>query len=1070
METNKIFLALSSELEVDRKEFEIFINRKNKEWVKKGVFLELVVWDDFLDALSQTRLQDEYNKEIRQCDIFVMLFFTKVGKYTEEEFETAVGQFKATTKPRIFTYFKDAEITTGSANKNDMKSLWAFQEKLEELRHFQTVYKNIDDLKFKFNRQLDKLAGEGFFKKEHVKEGVKENMKTPVPDQVSPDLVVPLRNAYLNRIFETSRQLSLSGVDPKVASSEAEARLSLDAVYTALLTLTPEAHEEIQRGKSPKKEIKRQSALEQLNRHPRLVLLGDPGSGKSTFVNFVTLCLSGELLGHKDLNLSLLTTPLPVEGEEEAKPQTWDHGALLPVRIILRDFATQGLPAINEKASAAHLWKFIESDLCSATLGKYTIPMQNELLEKGGIVLLDGLDEIPDAERRRIQIKQVVEDFARAYPRCRIMVASRTYAYQREDWRLTGFSEAILSPFNPGQIGSFVDRWYAYISKARGMKTEDARGRAERLKDAIFKSDRLPSLAERPLLLTLMASLHAWRGGSLPEKREELYADTVNLLLDWWESQRIERDNEGKTKNIQPSLAEWLKVDRDKVRALLNELAFKAHQSQPEAIGTADISRGDLVNGLMDLSQNPDVNPAKLVDYLSNRAGILIPRGNKVFTFAHRTFQEYLAACYLTDDDFPGKIAQLARKEPNRWREVTLLAGAKAARGSAFAIWALVDELYNGEPETIKDSMEDVWGAHLAAQAIVETADLTKMSEANRKKVTKIKRSLEHIITLKEFPPRERAFAGVNLARLGDERKDVVTTREMQFCLVPGGSFWMGEDAEGHENDVLAYDFWISRYPVTQAQFLGFVEDGGYKNEKYWKEARDAGVWKDGKIKEYFGESFREESYRFGAPFTLLNHPVVGVTWYEALAFTRWLTGIWRKVDVLPEGWEVRLPSEAEWEKAARGGLEIPAQPHMVSTGDTKGNTRLSMKKNEASQRGYPWGNDPDPNRANYNETGIGATSAVGCFPSGASPYGCEEMSGNVWEWTRSIYREYPYDPKDGRENLEASSAKIRVVRGGSFTDNHGYVRCSCRGRNLPVSGYFNIGFRVMLSPFISEL
>ncbi|OOP57445.1 MAG: hypothetical protein AYP45_03345 [Candidatus Brocadia carolinensis] len=103
------------------------------------------------------------------------------------------------------------------------------------------------------------------------------------------------------------------------------------------------------------------------------------------------------------------------------------------------------------------------------------------------------------------------------------------------------------------------------------------------------------------------------------------------------------------------------------------------------------------------------------------------------------------------------------------------------------------------------------------------------------------------------------------------------------------------------------------------------------------------------------------------------------------------------------------------------------------------------MKKNETSQRLYPWGNDPDPNRANYNETGIGATSAVGCFPSEASPYGCEEMSGNVWEWTRSIYREYPYDPKDGRENLEASSAKIRVVRGGSFYFSHWGVRCSYR-------------------------
>ena len=158
----KLFLASSSELKEDREQFEIFINRKNKEWIDKGVFLDLIIWEDFIDAVAPIRLQDEYDKAIRECDIFVMLFFTKVGKYTEEEYETAFGQFKATNKPFIFTYFKDAEISTGSANKKDMQSLWAFQQKLAELGHFYTVYKNIDELKFKFNQQLDKLADSGF--------------------------------------------------------------------------------------------------------------------------------------------------------------------------------------------------------------------------------------------------------------------------------------------------------------------------------------------------------------------------------------------------------------------------------------------------------------------------------------------------------------------------------------------------------------------------------------------------------------------------------------------------------------------------------------------------------------------------------------------------------------------------------------------------------------------------------------------------------------------------------------------------------------------------------------------
>jgi len=162
MLTKKIFLASSSELEEDRREFEIFINRKNKEWVDKSVFLQLIVWEDFLDAVSKTRLQDEYNKEILKCDLFVMLFCTKVGQYTEEEFETAFGQFKSTNKPFIFTYFKDKEISSGSLNQTDLMSLWAFQEKLRKLGHFYTSYKNIDALKFHFNQQLDKLVTNGF--------------------------------------------------------------------------------------------------------------------------------------------------------------------------------------------------------------------------------------------------------------------------------------------------------------------------------------------------------------------------------------------------------------------------------------------------------------------------------------------------------------------------------------------------------------------------------------------------------------------------------------------------------------------------------------------------------------------------------------------------------------------------------------------------------------------------------------------------------------------------------------------------------------------------------------------
>jgi predicted NACHT family NTPase len=161
----------------------------------------------------------------------------------------------------------------------------------------------------------------------------------------------------------------------------------------------------------------------------------------------------------------------------------------------------------------------------------------------------------------------------------------------------------------------------------------------------------------------------------------------------------------------------------------------------------------------MNLSQNPDVKPARLIEYLRDRAGLLISRGVGVYTFPHRTFQEYLAACYLTDHDYPDAVAQLARQEPNRWREVVLLAGAKAARGAAdFALWALVDTL-SPEIEIGSEKMS-YWGAQIAGQAIVEIANLEKISVSNTGKIHRLRIRLLDIMEGNRLPAVERAQEG----------------------------------------------------------------------------------------------------------------------------------------------------------------------------------------------------------------------------------------------------------------------------------------------------------------------
>lgn len=188
IKTIKLFLASSSELKEDREQFALFISSKNKYWVNnKGIFLELSHWEDFLEAFSRTRLQDEYNKAVEECDIFVMLFFTKVGKYTKEEFERAFGQFKATNKPCIFTYFKDTAVSSSSIKAKDQQSVEAFKKKLRDLGHFQSIYKDINELKYKFSEQLDKLAALNFTKCAQDKTEPEQNAAISISPRLSDD-------------------------------------------------------------------------------------------------------------------------------------------------------------------------------------------------------------------------------------------------------------------------------------------------------------------------------------------------------------------------------------------------------------------------------------------------------------------------------------------------------------------------------------------------------------------------------------------------------------------------------------------------------------------------------------------------------------------------------------------------------------------------------------------------------------------------------------------------------------------------------------------------------------------
>lgn len=203
---------------------------------------------------------------------------------------------------------------------------------------------------------------------------------------------------------------------------------------------------------------------------------------------------------------------------------------------------------------------------------------------------------------------------------------------------------------------------------------------------------------------------------------------------------------------------------------------------------------------------------------------------------------------------------------------------------------------------------------------------------------------------------------------------------------------------EAPQHQLVLPPFAIARVPVTNALYALFVAATGARPPVHWRGSEP--------------------------PAELWEHPVVDVSWGEARAFCAWLSAT--------TGARYRLPSEAEWEHAARGG----------------------------DGRRFPWGDAWDDTRANTRECGLGSTTAVGSYPGGASPYGCLDMAGNVWEWTESLDARYPYDRADGRE--EPAAQGRRILRGGCYANPHGFARCACRFRLAPAVRNEFLGFRLV--------
>ena len=924
-----------------------------------------------------------------------------------------------------------------------------------------------------------------------------------------PPDTAPLREAYLRQVVARTERLPLRGLDVAAGDPANLQRPRLDQVYIGLDTTARVGGEELKAAMAGEaipwsfERDKRRPRVERLIPiefagrggeaeqvlpalvavacSPFTVLLGDPGSGKSTFVNHLAFCLAQHQLAPDDGWLG------------RVKGWPTEAGELLPLVITLRDFAVWGKEQKMTDGSAGAIGAFVDGWLADRDLPDFAQPLRDLLTDGKAIIFFDGLDEVL-SEERRVFVRDAVADYACTYGQARIVITCRTLSYQEPAQQLPEetFATFELAPFSEPKIEQFIEAWYAELAHLGAVRAEDAPRLTQDLKDAVRRSD-IRRMAPNPLLLTVMALLHAHRG-HLPGARALVYEECTALLLWRWDEGKAELPG------LRRLLGEAELQDVDLERVLW-ALAFDAQaeggwDDDGEGDGaTADIAEADLLRALRELHPKRSWDwAAAVVDHIQGRAGLLIEREPEVYTFPHRTFQEYLAACHLSvQEDFVQHAAGLV-EEAASWREVMLLAVGREVyvRKSPLQPLALVEELCPQEcPED-----DGVWLRTWRAGEVLEEAGFRRVEQQGkwgRGLLRRVQGRLARLVEDGHLTPRERLEAGDLLGRMDDPRPGVTTRSvgglevpDILWVHIPAGPFLMGSSADDTEayddekprHEVVLPDYYIARYPVTNAQFRPFVEGDGYENADYWTEQgwawrrgaeADLSVWddySDEDVKKNYREWLagrpaerRDRPFYWGhARWGVPNRPVVGLTWFEAVAYTRWLKRrmadagaglrLWRagevkEIAIRPQMLEVALPSEAEWEKAARG---------------MQGQT-------------YPWGGEWQADRANTQEAGLEQTSPVGMIPAGHSPYEVSDMSGNVWEWTRSRWGErsvveadyaYPYEPDDGRERLE--EMKIPILRGGSWFLNQRNARCACRNGYGPDNFNNDDGFRVVVS------
>jgi formylglycine-generating enzyme required for sulfatase activity len=751
----------------------------------------------------------------------------------------------------------------------------------------------------------------------------------------------------------------------------------------------------------------RQNLLHTLRTHRRTLVLGEPGMGKSVVL--------------ERLAWELATSDPPIV-PVIIKLMDYDGKPLLEwVRLALNE---TGEFRLNDDEKAKHF-----------------------LLESGHkfYFLFDGLNEVPLDHRNKIasELVRLSMDFSSHS----LVMTSRV---QDETWRrlrggnLKLDSTAVIQPIQPEDSLQYLKSHLGEMATIQLWSGLDP---------------RMQGLAAIPLLLWLIKE--AWLEATqdnpqtmvrIPENRGELYQNFVTRML--------RRDDErGLAKNI-PENERLLALERLAWTMNEKQQVSISYDHALTIIGSRDVLEAILINGLLIGDKQLRFAPHQTTQEYFAASGlhrrafaiddkkmswneVIDPRtGDSVLRNARDSWwwETFIQLAGITDD--PNSLA-IALAEANPWVAWWCVQEGKRVDDATRAAIARRTEALVDSPDAkdrqnvaqvliqLKTQRKKEFLTRLCIDNDTETSfiALSGLLEMDEDGAQVINELIPNVLST--LPIRHRAEWMQRIAVV-DRRQGVGLINDIpdiDWCdPISPGPFLYGDN---NRSETIDHAYQISRYPVTNAQFSVFVADPqGYNNREWWTEAG----WSDK------GGRKAPDEHK-DARFRLPNHPRIYVTWYEAVAFCNWLTAklnpqVWAQareaihdgdssIDLSSIPGLIRLPTEREWERAARG----------------------------MDGRAYPYEGEFDAGKGNVYETGIGRTSAVGIFPEGRSSCGTLDMSGNVWEWCLTVYH---------TRNDAINGTDVRVLRGGSWYSNQGLARAVYRLVNHPASRFSNIGLRVV--------